>query len=93
MGFSGGAGKEPTKKQNGDLRMEGSPFSQMKAKNNNNNNNWPANAGDLRDKGLSPGLGRSPGGGHGNPLRYSCLGNPMDRGLGAIVHRIAKRWT
>ena len=38
--------------------------------------NMPANAGD---KSLIPGLGRSPGGGNGNPLRYSCLGNPMDR--------------
>ena len=39
----------------------------------------PANAGDIRDVGLIPGLGRSPGGGHGNPLQYSCLENPMDR--------------
>jgi len=39
--------------------------------------NPPANAGDPRD--LIPGLGRSPGGGHGNPLQYSCLENPMDR--------------
>ena len=39
--------------------------------------NLPANSGDL---GLIPGLGRSPGGGNGNPLQYSCLGNPMDRG-------------
>ena len=38
------------------------------------------NAGDAGDMGLIPGLGRSPGGGHGNPLQYSCLGNPMDRG-------------
>ena len=38
------------------------------------------NAGDLRDVGLSPGSGRSPGGGHGNLLQYSCLENPMDRG-------------
>ena len=37
----------------------------------------PANAGALRDAGLIPGLGRSPGGGHGNPLKYSCLENPM----------------
>ena len=36
--------------------------------------------GDARDLGLIPGLGRSPGGGHGNPLEYSCLENPMDRG-------------
>jgi len=40
--------------------------------------NPPANAGDIRDKGLNPGWGRSPGGGHGNPLQYSCLENPMD---------------
>ena len=39
--------------------------------------NPPANAGDV---GLTPGLGRSPGVGNGNPLQYSCLGNPMDRG-------------
>ena len=41
--------------------------------------NLPANAGDLRDVGSIPELGRSPGGGHGNPLQYSCLENPMDR--------------
>ena len=38
------------------------------------------NAGDVRDSGSIPGLGRSPGGGHGNPLQYSCLENPQDRG-------------
>ena len=42
--------------------------------------NLPANAGDIRDMGSIPGLGRSPGEGHGNPLPYSCLENPMDRG-------------
>ena len=42
--------------------------------------NLPANAGGLRDAGLIPGSGRSPGGGHGNPLQHSCLENPMDRG-------------
>ena len=41
--------------------------------------NLPANAGDIRDSGWIPGLGRSPEGGHGNPLQYSCLENPMDR--------------
>ena len=41
--------------------------------------NPPANAGDIRDAGSVPGLERSPGGGHGNPLQYSCLENPMDR--------------
>ena len=47
--------------------------------------NPPANEGDL---GLIPGLGRYPGGGHGNPLQYSCLENPMDRGAWqAVVHR------
>ena len=41
--------------------------------------NSPANAGDTRDVGSIPGLERSSGGGNGNPLQYSCLGNPMDR--------------
>ena len=43
--------------------------------------NTPANAGDIRDVGLIPGSGRSPGGGHGNSLQYSCLENSMDRGV------------
>ena len=56
--------------------------------------NLPANAGDLRDAGSLPGTGRSPGGGHGNPLQYSCLGNSMDRGARwAAVHRVAKSQT
>ena len=42
--------------------------------------NPPANAGKVRDTGLIPGLGGSPGEGHGNPLQYSCLENPMDKG-------------
>ena len=42
--------------------------------------NLPANAGDLRDVGSIPGSGRSPGERSGNPLQYSCLGNPRDRG-------------
>ena len=51
----------------------------------------PANAGDKRDMGLIPRLGRSPGGGHGNPLQYSSLEGPMDRGAwSAIVHRVTK---
>ena len=41
--------------------------------------NSPTSVGDIRDVGLIPGLGRSPGGGHGNPLQSSYLGNPMDR--------------
>ena len=54
-------------------------------------NNLPVNAGDKRDSGSIPGLGRSPGGGHGNPLQYSCLENPMDRGAWwATVHGVAK---
>ena len=49
----------------------------------------PANGEDARDMGLIPGLGRSPGGGNGNPLQRSCLGNPMDRGAwGAAVHGV-----
>ena len=43
--------------------------------------NLPANAGDVRDTGSVPGSGRSLGEGNGNPLQYSCLGNPMDRGV------------
>jgi len=42
--------------------------------------NQPPNAGDIRDLGSVPGLGISLGGGHGKPLQYSCLENPMDRG-------------
>ena len=42
--------------------------------------NLPANAGNIRDVNLIPGMGRSPGKGHGNPLKYSCLENSMDRG-------------
>ena len=42
--------------------------------------NSPANAGDLIDMGSIPGLGRAPGGRHGNPFQYSCLKNPMDKG-------------
>ena len=55
----------------------------------------PANVGDIRDVGSIPGLGRTPGGGgHGNPLQYSCLESSMDRGAWwATVHRIAKSWT
>ena len=49
--------------------------------------NPPANAGDIRVTGSIPGLGTSPGGGHGNPLQYSCLENPMDSGAWqAAVH-------
>ena len=52
------------------------------------------NAGVTGDAGLIPGLGRSPGGGHGSPLQYSCLGNPMDRGAwDAIVHGVTKSQT
>ena len=50
--------------------------------------NLPANAGEI---GLIPGLGRYPGGGNGNPLQYSCLGNPMNRGTSrATVYRISE---
>ena len=53
--------------------------------------NPPTNAGDIRDAGLISGLGRSPRGGHGNPLQYSCLENPMDRGAWrATVHRVSE---
>ena len=56
--------------------------------------NLPASAGDARVIGLIPGLGRSPGGGNGNPLQYSCLENSKDRGAWqATVHRAAKSRT
>ena len=56
--------------------------------------NLSANAGDVRDGGSIPGLGRSPGGGHGYPLQYACLENPMDRGAWwATVHGVAKSRT
>ena len=49
------------------------------------------NAGDIRDTGLIPGSGRSPGEGYGDPLHYSCLETPMDRGAWrATVHTVAK---
>ena len=46
--------------------------------------NPPANPGNLRDMGLIPELGRSPGGGHGNPPQYSCLGNPWTEESGRL---------
>ena len=53
--------------------------------------NLPVNAGDIRDVGSIPGWGRSPGGGHGNPLQYSCQENSMDRGAWlATVHGVKK---
>ena len=56
--------------------------------------NLPVSAVDLRDTGLIPGSGRSLGGGHGNPLQYTCLENPMDRGTWwATVQRVAKSLT
>ena len=56
--------------------------------------NLPANAGDIKDMGSVPGLGGSPGGGHGNRLQYSGLENPMDRGAWkSAVHRVTKSQT
>ena len=53
--------------------------------------NLPASAGDIRSEGSIPGLGRSPGGGNGHPLQYSCLENPMDReAWQATVHGAAE---
>ena len=53
--------------------------------------NPPASAGDVGDTGSIPGSGRSPGGGHDSPLRYSYLENPMDKGAWwATDHRVAK---
>ena len=56
--------------------------------------NPPINAGDIRDLGSIPGSGRSPGGGHSDPLYYSCLENPMDRGAWwPMVHGVTKHQT
>ena len=56
--------------------------------------NPPASARDSRDASLIPGSGRSPGGGNGNPIQHSCLGNPRDRGAWwATVHGVAKSRT
>ena len=56
--------------------------------------NPPAKAGDARDVGSIPGLGRFPGGGHGNPLQYSCLENPMNReAWKATVYGVTKSQT
>ena len=56
--------------------------------------NPPASSGDVRAMGSIPGSGRSPGEGHGNPLQYSCLENPMDRGAWRdTAHRVTKSWT
>ena len=53
--------------------------------------NPSVNSGDIKNAGSIPGLGKTPGGGHGNPLQYCCLENPMERGAWwAIVHRVAK---
>ena len=53
--------------------------------------NLPASSGDIRDMGLIPQLGRSSGGGHGNPLQYPCLQNLMNRGAWrATVHVLAE---
>ena len=56
--------------------------------------NLPGNAGDTGDVGYIPASGRSPGGESDNPLQYSCLGNPMDRGAWwATVYGVPKSWT
>ena len=56
--------------------------------------NLPVSGRNVRDLGLIPGSGRSPGGGNGNPLQYSCLEGPMDRGAWrATVHWVTKSWT
>ena len=56
--------------------------------------NLLASMGDIRDMSSIPGLGRSPGGGYGNPLQCSCLDNSMDRGARQdTVHRITNSWT
>ena len=55
--------------------------------------NPSANAGDIKDASSIPGSGRSPGGGHGNPLQYSCLENPMAEDLAGYSPWVTKSWT
>ena len=56
--------------------------------------NPPANVENVRDMGSIPEWGRSPGGGHGNPLQYSCPENPMDRGVWQVTgHRVTESQT
>ena len=52
-----------------------------------------ASAEDVRDAASIPGLGRSPGGGNGNPLKYSCLEKPMERSPRATIRAVAQSWT
>ena len=66
--------KRQVLRQGRDFDQGGGRASQMELK------NLPANAADVRNMGSVPGSGRSRGGGHSNPLQYSCLENPMDRG-------------
>ena len=59
-----------------------------------NGKEFTCNAGAAGDRDLSPWSGRSPGGGHGNPLQYPCLENPVDSGAcWTTVHRVTKSWT
>ena len=53
--------------------------------------NLPANAGEVRDTGSVPGLGRSSGGGHDHPFQYSCLENPMDEEPGGVQSMVSQR--
>ena len=56
--------------------------------------NPPANGGDVKDMGSIPGWESGPGGGHGNPLQYFCLGNPIDRGAWrTVVHGVQESRT
>ena len=77
--------------------LQGKPFpggTSGKKKKKTTTKNLPANARDIRDMGFIPGLGRSPGGEHGNSLQYSCLENPTERGAWqATVHEAAKSRT
>ena len=73
------------------IKFQASQVALLVKKQKQKKNTW-ANAGDMGDTGSILGLGRSPGGGHGNPLQYSCLENLMDRGAWrSTVHRVAKR--
>ena len=81
----------PTQRSNPGRLHCGCILYQLSHKGNPVVKNLPASAGDVIDTGSVPGLGRSPGEGHGNPLGYSCLENPMDRGAWWVtVHGVTK---
>ena len=91
------AWKTPWTEEPGRIQSIGSQKSQTRLSSSSRLPWWLSSkesACNAENLSLVPGLGRSPGGGHGNPLQYSCLENPMDRGAWqAVVHWVSQSWT